>query len=289
MENINREVLEQFKNNEEFMTLLFEIETYLKRQLKVDELYELIDLCRRIGWTCEMFSKTIESGIDAEGIFSFELYMSKIEALIQGGVRDENSFNEFKTKNETFDIVAERIGLIIGRKVLRTREYLYILKWKEKWDDNVILAAIEVAKSCVDKNIFAYTDHILISWGENNVSSVEDVSDVLNRVRRDRERNNRKRSIEYSRPAYNEYPKNPLYHKFSDPGLLACPFCGGEDILLQNQYSQKVDGYYCMVVCNVCGARTRAIKNDIDVNPNSPNFWKSVVIEQVKALWNTRV
>lgn len=130
---------------------------------------------------------------------------------------------------------------------------------------------------------------IISQFAELKKEIAKDVSNVLNRVRRDRESNNRKRSVEYSRTAYNEYPKNPLYHKFSDPGLLPCPFCGGEDILLQNQYSQKVDGYYCMVVCNVCGARTRSIKNDNDVNPNTPNFWKSVVIEQVKALWNTRV
>ena len=131
MERPNKEVTEQLKNNEEFMALMFEIEMYLKRQLKVDEVSQLIDICTRVGWTCEMLSKTIESGIDAEGNFSFELYVAKISALIQSNILDEVGLNEFKAKYNTFDILAERIGLIIGKKIFNTRDYLYILKWKE--------------------------------------------------------------------------------------------------------------------------------------------------------------
>jgi len=277
-DNFSKKIGEEGKN------FICEIETYMGRNLSQEEASFFYNTVKRVGWTYDMLSEMIASGEETTGIFSIDLYMTKIGAMIQAGVGDEESLDDFKKKNETFDYLIESIRISTGKKHFSVIELTMAIYWQWEWDDSVIIAAFEYTIRKGIEATFFYVKNVLNDWKKQGVKDVDDIKLMID----DKKQTNIRRPLKRMQTR-NEYQKNPLYHNFDTSGLLACPFCGGEDILLQSQYSQKADGYYCMVVCNVCGSRTRSIKNDIEVTPNSPYFWKSVVIDEVKAMWNTRV
>lgn len=156
--------------------------------------------------------------------------------------------------------------------------------------DEVILKACEIVViRGIGKQKTAYLDKLLQLYERNGITTVKDIENEEANIKRDREQRYRVKEYYTQNTPNVVYPKNPLYHKFPEEELKPCPFCGGKDIMIQNQYSQKADSYYSMVVCNVCGARTRSVKNEDGMSPQSPMFFKSVVVDEVKALWNTRI
>lgn len=283
MKAIMDENMNDNNKNDERNVLLYMLEQYCRRPITYDDVGFVCFANEKAGWSFDMLIQVLDSGVGATGSFSIELYKEKVKAMIKCNVKDMDSFNDFKKKNATFDDLVERILMVTRKKLLVERELVTIVNWQRKWDDDVILAAFEYASNIGVTDIVMYVRSILATWEVKGIKTIDDV--ILELGTRS---SHREKTLAQNKKVFIEYPKNPLYHNFNSEGLLACPFCGGEDIILQSQYSQKADGYYCMVVCNVCGSRTRSIKNDIEVSPNSPYFWKSVVIDEVKAMWNTR-
>lgn len=102
---------------------------------------------------------------------------------------------------------------------------------------------------CTNQNQIMYADKILETWRQKNIGTIEEVRAFENEMRKQHEER-AARKVEYKKPAVQtivEYPNNPLYHKFTDEVMKACPFCGSEDILLQSQFSVRAQAYYRMV------------------------------------------
>lgn len=270
--------------------ILFVVESYMNRPLNVNETKFIAQIVLDDGWNFDMIDEVALRLCGNSRYLNFKDFVYQVRMLQDNGC---NTFESVKAAFDAQDVnkdTYETVARAFGKKSLSEADRRYIDSWVVHYPMELIIEAANRTISRTSYNHFIYADKILENWRNNNLNSIEDIKASDKELVQKREEKER-RKPEYRQSAQQiviEYPNNPLYHMILDGSMKPCPFCGGDEILLQGQFSHKAKAYYKMVACNTCNAKTRAIKDDAVESHEDPNFWNTVVVEEVKILWNTR-
>lgn len=260
-------------DEKEYIENLISQEEWQPMAIEIVVNYLVIDSGKRFN--LRYFDKLIEMCSD-NGCKSFD----SVQAYFYNG-------NHMCNDEETYRRIAETLEM---SGELTTTQNALISKWLTMHSIPVIIEACRRTVYATNRNRFIYADHILKNWHSEGIKTLDELSIWDNKMRQEiAERNERVRKSVQSNQQYIAYQNNPLVHKISEEVMKPCPFCGGEDILLQSQFSARAQAYYRMVTCNTCNAKTRAIKDDAATDQYNPGFWNTTVVNEVKILWNKRV
>lgn len=270
--------------------ILYILEQYAGRPLHEMEQEFIAVTVMEDGWNFDMIDE-VASHVADEGAFNFVGFKHLVTQMADDNCKTMEDIKAYLKSLDNSKDAYKQVAKELGRREIVGPEKKYVDRWIVLHPIPIIIEAIRKAVMCTNQNQIMYADKILETWRQKNIGTIEEVRAFENEMRKQHEER-AARKVEYKKPAVQtivEYPNNPLYHKFTDEVMKACPFCGSEDILLQSQFSVRAQAYYRMVTCNTCNAKTRSIKDDAATNPDDPRFWNTVVVNEVKTLWNSRV
>lgn len=140
-----------------------------------DKFFNPKQISQNLKFTINEVLELITS-LSEKGILKIDIVEKKIreEVIVLNGLYDKLAFliinDKFDEKNTNiFDKIEQEFG-----RTLSPMDYEMINEWQEKYQDDLILAALKEATFNNVKNL-KYIDRILNNWNQNGIKSKNDI------------------------------------------------------------------------------------------------------------------